>query len=137
MRVSTTTNAARGFVPAASDAYAALLERLPAYAEEAMTRRSLKAQQDYAAGEQALKEREYNLREQKKMPRRIRLAEQAAKREAEQERYRGGQRELADRLAHAQEVGQTAQRYGSDMFRAQKAGSARFSRGTRGVPTIY
>jgi hypothetical protein len=126
-----------GFRPLASDAYSALLARLPQYADEAMRLRRRKTEADISETEAGIDERGRRRQMEEHALVDAEAERRQARKDAETARVGGQQQELADRLAHAQEVGQVAGRYGGDVFAAQKAASARFSRGRRGVPTIY
>jgi hypothetical protein len=131
-------------MPAASDAYAALLGRMPAYVDAAMERRKTKDDQAALDAQQA----HYMREEQGKNERsdradalqRADVAERKARADAAEERGRQAQREHNDQYAmNAEAVKRAKPRswLGGNAEDAATHASANFVKMRLGVPGVY
>lgn len=106
------------FVPAASDAYSALLSRMPTYAEEKFQRAKRRDDMDVQDRNDQRKERKKRLAMEEGAVRDAKREREAGKAAASQAEYKDRQEGLRDQLAASSNAQRRAARYGGDPFSA-------------------
>lgn len=143
---SISTSGGGGYMPAASDAYAALLGRMPAYFDAAMERRKTKDDQAALDAQQAHYGREKQL-ERDKILDQERVAgiaktaadEKQARADAQKEKDLAAARERSDAYALNQQAQDRTQTsfIGNDPRKAAHTAQANFVKMRLGVPGAY
>lgn len=106
------------FIPAASDAYAALLQRMPVYAEEKFQRAKRKDDLDVQDRNEQRAERKKRLGMEASAMKDAKAERERGRKDASAAAYSERQDALGERLQQSEQAQSKARRYGGDPFQA-------------------